>query len=105
MDENGRPIDVLSDYLTEDGKTVRFAGARDVAEFAAGSEQAQNAFIEQLFNQVVKQPMLAYGSDTMPRLRQSFAASDFNIQRLLVDMVAISARHNLEKTLAPKKKT
>jgi len=49
--------------------------------------------------------MLAYGSDTMPRLRQSFAASDFNIQRLLVDMVAISARHNIEKPTAPRKKT
>ncbi len=96
--ENGRPIDVLSDYTTDDGRTVRFAGARDVAEFAAGSEQAQNAFIEQLFNQVVKQPMRAYGSDTMDRLRQSFAASDFNIQRLLVDMVAISALRGTDKT-------
>jgi len=103
--DKDRPIDVLSDYTTDDGRTVRFAGARDVAEFAASSEPAQNAFIEQLFNQVVKQPMLAYGSDTMDRLRQSFAASDFNIQRLLVDMVAISARYNIEKPTTPRKKT
>ena len=90
--ENGRPIDVLSDYLTDEGQTVRFAGARDVAEFAAGSEQAQNAFIEQLFHQVVKQPMLAYGADTMTQLRQSFAASDFNMQKLLVE-IATSPLH------------
>jgi hypothetical protein len=103
--ENGRPIDVLSDYTTDDGQTVRFAGARDVAEFAAGSEQAQNGFIEQLFNQIVKQPMLAYGSDTMARLRQSFVASDFNIQQLLVEMATLSARHGIENPTTPRKKT
>ena len=95
--ENGRPIDVLNDYLTDEGQTVRFAGARDVAEFAAGSEQAQNGFIEQLFNQVVKQPMLAYGADVKPRLRQSFVASDFNMQKLLVEIVTLSALHGIEK--------
>jgi len=36
----------VSDYTTDEGQTVRLAGARDVAEFAAGSEHAQNAFIE-----------------------------------------------------------
>lgn len=92
------PIDVLSDYITDEGKTVRFAGARDVAEFAAGSEQAQNGFIEQLFNQVVKQPMLAYGANTMTRLRQSFIASDFNMQKLLVEIVTTSALQGMEKS-------
>jgi hypothetical protein len=84
---------------------VRFAGARDVAEFAAGSEQAQNGFIEQLFNQVVKQPMLAYGPDVMDRLRQSFVASEFNLQKLLVDIATLSALHGIEKPTASRKKT
>lgn len=95
--ENGRPIDVLSDYITDEGTTIRFAGARDLAEFVAGSEKAQNSFIEQLFNQVVKQPMLAYGADVKPRLRQSFVASDFNMQQLLVDIVTTSALQGSEK--------
>src|SRR5207247_2610340 len=68
-----------------------------LAEYAAGSEQAQNAFIEQLFNQVVKQPMLAYTSDVLKRLRQSFIASEFNVQKLLVDIATVSALHGIEK--------
>jgi hypothetical protein len=95
--EGERPIDAASDYTTEEGETVRLAGARDVAEFAAASEQAWNAFIEQLFNQVVKQPMLAYGPDVLNHLRQSFVASGFNVKKLLVDIAAISALHGIER--------
>ena len=95
--ENDRPIDAVSEYTTDEGQTIRLAGARDVAEFALGSEQAQNGFIEQLFHQVAKQPMLAYGSDIMDRLRQSFVASQFNLQKLLVDIATISALHGVEQ--------
>ncbi len=95
--EKDRPIDSISEYTTDEGRTVHLTGARDVAEFAAGSEQAQNGFIEQLFHQIVKQPMLAYGPDLPQRLRQSFAASGYNIQHLLVDIATESAMHGLEK--------
>jgi len=95
--ENDQPIDAVADYITDEGESIRFVGARDLAEYAAGSEKAQNAFIEQLFNQVVKQPMLAYGPDVLSRLRQSFVAAGFNMQKLLVDMVTISALHGIEK--------
>src|SRR5213079_29337 len=70
--DNDRPIDPVSDYLTDEGQTVRLAGARDVAQFALTSDHAQNGFIEQLFHHVVKQPVRAYGADVMDRLRQSF---------------------------------
>src|SRR5213079_2979936 len=69
--ERDQLINAISDYTTDDGETVRLAGARDVAEFAAGSQHAQESFIEQLFHQVVKQPMLAYGPQIESRLRQS----------------------------------
>jgi len=91
--EGDRTIDSTSDYTTDDGATVHLAGARDVAEFAAGSDHAQAGFIEQLFHQIVKQPMLAYGSDVPDRLRRSFVTSGFNIQNLLVDIATISAMH------------
>jgi hypothetical protein len=95
--EGDRPIDAVSDYTTDDGETVRLTGARDLAQFAAGSEQAQNAFIEQLFNHIVKQPMLAYGPNVLNHLRQSFIASGFNVKKLMVDIATISARHGVEK--------
>lgn len=102
--EKDKAIDAVSDYVTDEGKTVRLTGARDVAEFAVNSEQAQNAFIEQLFNQVVKQPMLAYGADVMPRLRESFVASEFNVQKLLVEIVGVSALHGVETAVQTAKK-
>ena len=95
--EGGHPIDAASEYTTDDGEKVRLTGARDVAEFAVGSEHAQNAFIEQLFHQTVKQPMRAYGPDVPDRLRESFVKSGFNIQQLLVDIATLSALHGIEK--------
>ncbi|HKS38009.1 MAG TPA: DUF1592 domain-containing protein [Verrucomicrobiae bacterium] len=95
--EGERPIDAVSEYTTDDGETVRLTGARDLARFAAGSEQAQNAFIEQLFNQIVKQPMLAYGPSVLNHLRRSFVDSGFNVRKLLVDITAVSALHGIEK--------
>jgi hypothetical protein len=89
--EHDRPIDSASDYVTDDGETIRLSGAHDVAQFAIGSEQARNAFIEQMFHHVVKQPMLAYGADTLNRLQKSFVASDFNMQKLLVEIATTSA--------------
>jgi len=95
--EGERPIDAISNYTTDDGETIRLTGARDLAQFAAGSDQAQNAFIEQLFNQIVKQPMLAYGPDVLNHLRQSFVASGFNVKKLLVDITTTSALHGIAK--------
>ncbi len=95
-EEGRRPINAASDYVTDEGRTVRLTGARDVAQFAVGSEHAQEGFIEQLFHQVVKQPLRAYGADAQDRLRQSFVASGFNIQKLLVDIVTLSALQGVE---------
>ena len=94
--DNGKPVNAVSEYITDDGTAVKLTGARDVAQFAVNSEHAQDTFIEQLFHQVVKQPMLAYGVEVPNRLRQSFIATDFNVQKLLVDIVTISAMQGAE---------
>lgn len=95
-EEGDRKIDPSADYTTDDGEKVRLTGARDLAAFAAESEQAQAGFIEQLFHQVVKQPVLAYGPHVLDQLRQSFVASHFNVRKLLVDIVTIAALHGGE---------
>jgi hypothetical protein len=94
--EGERPIDAASDYTTDDGKTIRLTGARDLARFAAESEQAQNAFIEQLFHHLVKQPMLAYGPDISNQLRRSFVESGYSVKKLLVDIMAVSALRGMK---------
>src|SRR5205823_5889988 len=95
--DHDRPIDPASDYLTDDGQVIRLTGARDVAEFAINSDQAQNAFIQQLFHHVVKQPLLAYGADTLKHLRQTFLAANFNMQKFLAEIATASALGGVEK--------
>lgn len=88
--EADRLIDAVSDYATDDGKVVKLTGARDIAEFASNSQHAQDAFVELLFHQLVKQPLLAYGSKTPDRLRDTFVSSNYNIQKLIIDILAVS---------------
>ena len=94
--EHNRPIDPASDYTTDEGQVIRLTGARDVAEFAIHSAQAQNAFIQQLFHHTVKQPLLAYGADTLKHLRQTFVAANFNMRKLLTEIVTVSALRGFE---------
>lgn len=105
--ENDRPVDAVSNYTTDEGETIRLSGARDLARFAAGSEQAQNAFIEQMFDHIVKQPMEAYGSGVASHLRRFFVTSEFNMQKLLVEIAKIAALHDMDKSVkrAPGKKS
>ena len=40
---------------------------------------------------MIKQPIRAYGLDALPKLRNSFAAGEFNIRRLAVEIAAMAA--------------
>ena len=103
--EKDRPIHAASEYVTDDGKKVQLAGARDVAEFALASTYAQDGFVEQLFHQVVKQPMPAFGAGVQERLREAFVASGFNIQSLMVEIVTVSALQGFEQPVLSAKKS
>ncbi len=52
---------------------MKFAGVRDLATFLAGSEETHEAFVEQLFHYLVKQPIRAFGPQQVADLRRSFA--------------------------------
>ena len=101
--EGGRVIDAGVDYPQEDGSVVRFQGPRAVAEFAAGSADAQTVFIEQLFHQLVQQSVAAYGPDVLDRLRQNFLASGCHVQNLVVEITTLAARQGYPSTTAVKK--
>ena len=45
-------------------EVVKFAGARELAKYLAGSSEVHDAFVEQLFHHLVKQPVRAYGPST-----------------------------------------
>jgi hypothetical protein len=89
--EKEKDVDVGGWYQTRQGKTVKVTGARELAAFLADSEEAQAAFVEQLFHHLVQQPVRAYGEGTLERLRRSFAANKFNVRRLAVEIVTLAA--------------
>ena len=97
--EKGRPINTISDYLSSDGSAVRLTSAGDLARHATESPSTQNGFIEMLFNQVAKQPVRAYGSGVLNRLRGDFVASGYNVQFLLAETAVINALNGIDPAL------
>jgi hypothetical protein len=95
--EKKKPIQSESDYETGEGKTIRLRDARDLAEYAAQDASAQHGFMIQLFNQLAKQPIQAYGSHAIIDLHESFKKSDYHIQKLLVEMAVVAALHEREE--------
>jgi hypothetical protein len=89
--EKGRPIDATGTYQTRAGKVVKFAGVRDLATFLAGSEETHEAFVEQFFHHLVKQPVRAYGPRKLADLRRYFEENGYSVRKLLVECVAESA--------------
>src|SRR5439155_3412263 len=57
VQEKGRPIDSTGSYQTRTGEIVRFSNVRELAAFLARSEETHEAFVEQLFHYLVKQPV------------------------------------------------
>jgi mono/diheme cytochrome c family protein len=86
-----KPIDASGSYLPREGPQATFRGARELAAAIAGSRDAQEAFVQQLFHALAKQPARAWGPDTLETLRQGFAANTFDVRRLLVDIMTVAA--------------
>ncbi|WP_206170881.1 DUF1592 domain-containing protein [Phragmitibacter flavus] len=93
--DNNKPVDPTGEFDTEDGKTLKLKGPRDIAVYAANSPAAHRAFIRQLFHHFNKQPAGAYGQDTVEFLRQTFSDQTFNIKKLIANAVFIHASQGL----------
>jgi hypothetical protein len=89
--ENGKAIDTSGLYETRKGEIVKFDGPRDLAKFLAGSEEVHSAFAEQMFHQLVQQPVRAYGPSTLADLRESFGKNNFNIRKLATEVMVRAA--------------
>jgi hypothetical protein len=91
QDESGRPIDSTGSYRRMDGEVAQFKDARDLASFLVSSPEGQGAFVERLFKNVVKEPILAYGSNERERLLHYFTDHGFSIRALLAEVSISSA--------------
>lgn len=92
--ERDKPIVTSGQYTSRAGDNVEFNGPQALAEYLAGSDEAQRAFIGRAFQHFVKQPVAAYGTDTLDRLAERFAAGGFNIRELLVEIAVVAAMHD-----------
>jgi mono/diheme cytochrome c family protein len=95
-DDNQKPVNSSGAYRTRNGETIEFGGVRELANFLANSPETHAAFVEQLFHALIKQPIRAYGPHTKESLRQAFAANNFNIQRLMVEIITATALTSTE---------
>jgi mono/diheme cytochrome c family protein len=85
-----KPIDSSGSYLPREGPEATFRGGRELAAYVAASPDAREAFVQHLFHALVRQPVRAWGPDTLPALTRSFADSGCNIRRLAVDIMKVA---------------
>ena len=88
-EEKGRPIDATGP-TSPLGRAGHFAGARQLADVLAGSEEAHAAFVEQLFHNIVQQPIRAFGPASR-RAPPVVRRGRYNVRTLMVETVAASA--------------
>ena len=89
--DGAKQINTRAQYVTASGEPIEFKNAVDLAKFAISSEDAQRAFVKQMFHHLVKQDPDAYGEETLNRLVESFANDQFNIQNLMVEIAVVAA--------------
>lgn len=89
--DNGKPVDSSGSYQTRSGEVVKFAAAPEMARFLASSQDVHGAFVEQVFHHLIKQPVRAYGPNTLDELRKGFAANGYSVRKLMSTVAATAA--------------
>lgn len=93
--DGAKPVDTTAVYKSGSGKVTRFNDAVELAKYIANSDEAHAAFVEKLFQHIVKQPILAYGKDELPTLVRDFEANNYNIRKLMVRIITSTALSDL----------
>lgn len=90
-EENGKPVDSTGSYELRTGEKVTFKGVRDLARFLSQSKEAHGAFVEKLFQYMVKQPVQAYGKKAAAELQDAFETNQFSIRKQMVETAVATA--------------
>ena len=88
--EKNKPIDSKTVYVTPEATKVPFSGAKDLANYLVKSPEAHRNFIEKLFQHFVKQPVHAFGPDTLEDLYKDFVQSEYNVKQLIVSIAVVA---------------
>lgn len=89
--DNSKPVDSSGSYKSLTGQTVQFTDAQDLAKFIADSPEAHRAFVEKVFQHIVKQPVRAFGPEELSGLQRYFEANNCSIRKLVVEIATQSA--------------
>lgn len=89
--ENNKLVDASGSYVPRTGEEVQFAGARDLSRFLADSDESHTAFVQKLFQYMVKQPIRAYGPQALPDLLHTFEQNQFNMRQQMIETAVMAA--------------
>lgn len=84
------PIDASGSYQPRIGKPITFRGGRELGASLASSRDAAEAFVQNLFHAIVKQPIRAWGDTALDQLVTRFIAGNYSIRQLLIEIVLLS---------------
>lgn len=101
--EKEKPIDASGYYQTRSGEVVNFNGVCDLAQFLADSPEVHEAFTEQMFQHLIKQPIRAYGLSKRQEMTKHFTDNGFNIRHLVVQISADAALRGRDSSMQAKK--
>ncbi|XZE45029.1 DUF1588 domain-containing protein [Pirellulaceae bacterium SH467] len=90
--EGEKPIDATGSYRSRDDLPITFQGAPELASYLADAPDAHRAFVNKLFQHMVKQPPDAYGLDTLKKLTDQFRQNGYNIRDLVVEIAVTASR-------------
>lgn len=88
--DNNKPVNPVGELTTEEGKTVRLTGPRDIVNYVAANPSGHRAFIRHLFHHLIKQEPAAFGPKVLDELQRSFAANNCNIQKLMIEIAMVA---------------
>ena len=90
-DDQNKPVDASGSYITRSGERKTFADIRELADFLAKTDETHSAFVDQLFHNLIKQPIRAYGLQTPDALRAAFDQQQFNVRQLMIEIATTAA--------------
>ena len=92
-----KEIDDVGVYQAREGEAVTLAGARDLAEYLAASDEVHNAFVQQLFHYLVQQSIQAFGPEMQRNLVSGFENDGYNIRKLVVEIAVAASMSGREQ--------
>ena len=86
------PINATGSYQPRTEKESVFYGGRELGHYLATSRDASETFVRSLFHALAKQPLRAWGSDTLGQLTDRFISKNYSIRKLIVEIALVMTK-------------